>query len=29
LEKTSKIIESNHSPNATIPTKSYPEVPHN
>jgi len=27
LEKTSKIIESNHPPNTTIPTKPYPEVP--
>jgi len=26
LEKTSKIIKSNHPPNTTIPTKSYPEV---
>jgi len=28
LEKTSKIIKSNHPPNTTMPTKPYPEVPH-
>jgi len=28
LEKTSKIIKSNHHPNTTMPTKPYPEVPH-
>jgi len=28
LEKTSKVIESNHPPNTTIPTKPCPEVPH-
>jgi len=28
LEKTSQIIESNHPPNTTMPTKPYPEVPH-
>jgi len=28
LEKTSKIIESNHPPNTTIPTKPYLGVPH-
>jgi len=27
LEKTSKIIKSNHPPNNTMPTKSYPEMP--
>jgi len=27
LEKTSKIIKSNHHPNTTMPTKPYPEVP--
>jgi len=28
LEKTSKIIKSNHQPNTTMPAKPYPEVPH-
>jgi len=28
LQETSKIIESNHPPNTTMPTKPYPEVPH-
>ena len=28
LEKTSKIIRSNHQPNTTMPTKPSPEVPH-
>jgi len=28
LEKTSKIISSNHQPNTTMPTKSYSKVPH-
>jgi len=28
LEKTSKIMKSNHPSNTTIPTKPYPEVPH-
>ena len=28
LEKTSKIMQSNHPPNTTMPTKPYPEVPH-
>ena len=28
LEKTSKIIQSNHPPNTTLPTKPCPEVPH-
>jgi len=28
LEKTSKIIDSNHPPNTTIPTKPYPKAPH-
>jgi len=28
LEKTSKIIESNHPPTTIIPKKPYPEVPH-
>jgi len=28
LEKTSKIIKSSQHPNTTMPTKSYPEVPH-
>jgi len=28
LEKTSKLIESNHPPNTTIPTKPYPQVLH-
>jgi len=28
LEKTSKIIKSNHPPNTTLPIKPYPEVPH-
>jgi len=28
LEKTSKIIKSNHPPNTTVPTKPYPEVQH-
>jgi len=28
LEKTSKIIKSNHQPNTTMPAKPCPEVPH-
>jgi len=28
LEKTSKIIESNHHPSTTVPDKPCPEVPH-
>jgi len=28
MEKTSKIIKSNHHPNTTMPAKPYPEVPH-
>ena len=28
LEKTSKIIKSNHEPNTTMPTKPRPKVPH-
>ena len=28
LEKTSKIIKSNHQPNTTVPTKPCPELPH-
>ena len=28
LDKTSKIIESNHHPNTTVPAKPYPKVPH-
>jgi len=28
LQKTSKIIKSNHQPNTTVPAKPYPEVPY-
>jgi len=28
LEKSSKIIKSNHQPNTTMPAQPYPKVPH-